>query len=520
MDRNVNNFQSFIASQFLPQHPQAAHLPAAHQYAPVQSSPIDLTRPIPAPQIPPYRTSVTPEPRRLDYYTPIENRVPSAPLPAYGAHARIPIIHITPENHHFGRTVDPKVNYSQAQKDAFDSAKGHEAPSSNNYQNKPLLTSLLMKKDDSKSSSSSSKRTAAVVNEKTEKRVEPEKKKTKDSQKSHQANIPLEEEKYKFYNKRQMILNNIPSPTMSSHLYNKHQEHAINRASAGSITDGDEIFEAIRVVVQKLFDDKLNSLVKEFQNSIINLAVANMKINLKATDDQIEQWMNSFCRNLLENSKRLYPVKDDENHTIADVSDSSTSDISENKSVRARKKQLFEKRSRRVSPSPSPSIEKIPKKKKKVGRPLLHKLHKMKEVIVREGRLWEPENLTTETHFLMGAKANKALGYGATRGRMYIKHPDIFKYCADSDDKVWLHQQKLMPATGGRAYLVLQEDVDRIVDMDEYKDLDKTDIRSLAAFSVPDWMISKMRFSMESAKSSNKRGRSKGVFHVPSPVTV
>lgn len=40
---------------------------------------------------------------------------------------------------------------------------------------------------------------------------------------------------------------------------------------------------------------------------------------------------------------------------------------------------------------------------------------------------WEPENLTTQTKFLMGAKANKALGYGATRGRMYIKHPDIFK---------------------------------------------------------------------------------------------
>lgn len=102
--------------------------------------------------------------------------------------------------------------------------------------------------------------------------------------------------------------------------------------SAGSITDGDEIFEAIRVVVQKLFDDKLNSLVKEFQSvsfskiihllklrhyyihnffskifqSIINLAVTNMKINLKATDGQIEQWMNSFFRNLLENVKKKY----------------------------------------------------------------------------------------------------------------------------------------------------------------------------------------------------------------------
>ena len=46
----------------------------------------------------------------------------------------------------------------------------------------------------------------------------------------------------------------------------------------------------------------------------------------------------------------------------------------------------------------------------------------------REGPLWDPERFDRPgMMFILGSRANKALGYGQTRGRLYIKHPEIFK---------------------------------------------------------------------------------------------
>ncbi len=45
----------------------------------------------------------------------------------------------------------------------------------------------------------------------------------------------------------------------------------------------------------------------------------------------------------------------------------------------------------------------------------------------REGPKWEPKRLNGDTLFILGSKANKALGFGQTRGRLYIKHPELFK---------------------------------------------------------------------------------------------
>ena len=45
----------------------------------------------------------------------------------------------------------------------------------------------------------------------------------------------------------------------------------------------------------------------------------------------------------------------------------------------------------------------------------------------RDGPKWDSSRLTEETLFILGSRANKALGYGQTRGRLYIKHPELFK---------------------------------------------------------------------------------------------
>ena len=42
------------------------------------------------------------------------------------------------------------------------------------------------------------------------------------------------------------------------------------------------------------------------------------------------------------------------------------------------------------------------------------------------------------------------MGFGQTRGRLYIKHPELFKYSGDQTDKEWLAKANLMATTGGK----------------------------------------------------------------------
>ena len=50
-----------------------------------------------------------------------------------------------------------------------------------------------------------------------------------------------------------------------------------------------------------------------------------------------------------------------------------------------------------------------------------------------------------------------------------MKHPDLFKYNGDQDDKTWLYEHHHMPATGGKSYLVILEDIKDLAESAEYK---------------------------------------------------
>ena len=51
----------------------------------------------------------------------------------------------------------------------------------------------------------------------------------------------------------------------------------------------------------------------------------------------------------------------------------------------------------------------------------------------------------------------------------YLESCCVLQYSGDQEDKVWLHEQKLMPATGGKAYMLLVEDIMDLSKSDEYK---------------------------------------------------
>jgi len=45
----------------------------------------------------------------------------------------------------------------------------------------------------------------------------------------------------------------------------------------------------------------------------------------------------------------------------------------------------------------------------------------------------------------------------------------VLQYGGDQDDKQWLHEKQHMPATGGRTYLLIADDIRDLVQTDEYR---------------------------------------------------
>nr|CAB3239355.1 deoxynucleotidyltransferase terminal-interacting protein 1-like [Phallusia mammillata] len=120
---------------------------------------------------------------------------------------------------------------------------------------------------------------------------------------------------------------------------------------------------------------------------------------------------------------------------------------------------------------------------------------------------WDPARLTTETEFVMGTKANRALGLGATRGRIYMKHPDLFKYAGDHEDKKWMVKHNCMAATGGKnTFIMIAEDVLHLFKT-EYKDSPGTLSEELQFFKLPDFVLRKMQASMINEKRLRLGGK-------------
>ncbi|KAJ0039361.1 hypothetical protein NL108_016893 [Boleophthalmus pectinirostris] len=116
---------------------------------------------------------------------------------------------------------------------------------------------------------------------------------------------------------------------------------------------------------------------------------------------------------------------------------------------------------------------------------------------------WDPNRLSDSSTFVLGSRANKALGMGGTRGRIYIKHADLFKYAADAKDKQWLAERHHMRATGGKmAYLLIEEDIQDLAQSDEYKDCPDVRMDEMKPFSVPVWMVEKMQRAMEAQRDA------------------
>ncbi|KAM9759292.1 deoxynucleotidyltransferase terminal-interacting protein 1-like isoform 2-T2 [Menidia menidia] len=217
-------------------------------------------------------------------------------------------------------------------------------------------------------------------------------------------------------------------------------------------------------------------------------AAGNVKENI-GEDVQTDQLIREACRNVLEHAKLLFPEGEQKKSG----------------------QELHMKRSRAADEDCSQRGSPLPKKRKNrpagaasSDRPASFPQLKPKaEPIKREGPKWEPSRLSAGSTFVLGSRANKALGMGGTRGRIYIKHADLFKYAADAKDKQWLAERHHMRATGGKmAYLLIEEDIQDLSHSDEYRECPEVRMDELKPFSVPPWMVEKMQRAMEAQRDS------------------
>lgn len=256
---------------------------------------------------------------------------------------------------------------------------------------------------------------------------------------------------------------------------------------AVSFTDPQVSMELLRAVLQPSFNDDIMAVFKKY-HKFFEKAAQNVKENVGG-DVPTDQLIRDACRNVLENAKQLFP---------------------EAEAKRAGPEGAI-KRCRPVdedcSQRGSPQLKKRKARPGGVGsdRPVGYSGVKPKpEPIKREGPKWDPSRLNENSTFVLGSRANKALGMGGTRGRIYIKHADLFKYAADVKDKQWLAERHHMRATGGKmAYLLIEEDIQEVAHSDDYRDCPELRMEEMKPFSVPPWMVEKMQKAMDLQRDAN-----------------
>ncbi|XP_077386237.1 deoxynucleotidyltransferase terminal-interacting protein 1-like [Festucalex cinctus] len=272
----------------------------------------------------------------------------------------------------------------------------------------------------------------------------------------------------------------------------KHRHvHRRGRRShmAVSYTDPQVSMDLLRAVLQPSFNDDIMAVFRKY-HKFFEKAAHNVKENV-GDEVHADQLVREACRNLLEQAKVLFP-ESELKKSSCDVSIKRSRVCEDNCSQRA--SPVLKKRKNRVSGGGAAD--------RSLNVSSAHVKAKC-EAVKKEGPKWEPSRLNESTTFVLGSRANKALGMGGTRGRIYIKHADLFKYAADTKDKQWLAERHHMRATGGKmAYLLIEEDVQDLAHGDDYKDCPDVKMDEMKPFSVPLWMVEKMQRAMEAQRDA------------------
>uniref|UniRef100_A0A8C4RBU1 Deoxynucleotidyltransferase terminal-interacting protein 1 n=1 Tax=Eptatretus burgeri TaxID=7764 RepID=A0A8C4RBU1_EPTBU len=236
-----------------------------------------------------------------------------------------------------------------------------------------------------------------------------------------------------------------------------------------SFTDPGVSMDLLRVVLQPYISADIKAVMDKYM-PLLQKASQNVRDNV-GNEVDAERLVREIGCSAIEHAKEMYQ----------EPSKSSTAQV---KASHKRFKQMNNDNSPLFSPSPAPK----PRRKRKQPAQVLPSDRKVpytsvskpksSDPVKREGPKWDPVRLVESITFVLGSRANKALGMGGTRGRLYVKHPNIFK-----------------------AYLLAEADIRELSESDDYRDSADLQMHEIRPFCVPSWMLEKMKVLMAAART-------------------
>ncbi|XP_075218145.1 deoxynucleotidyltransferase terminal-interacting protein 1 [Lycorma delicatula] len=285
------------------------------------------------------------------------------------------------------------------------------------------------------------------------------------------------------FNMRQVILNNLPNAQAGLRVAPRHLQPSHSRFRGRCVTNATKSLDILRQNLQAAINKEIDAVLKKYLERFFKPAVENIRGNLGA-GSVTEEHIREVCRTVLDEAKLIYSATS-LSRGSSPFSDSETGS-------------LIDCRFGRNNPN-SPLFRK--RKESDTDSEASHSLRRKK---VYKDR-WDPTRISKDTLFILGQRATKVLGLGHMRGRLFLKHPELFKYSGDQEDWDWLSNQKvnIIPFSQGNPYIMLFEDIKELAQSEEYRCSPNLVITELKGFEVPEFMLKKIRLYMEQVRSKS-----------------
>ncbi|XP_046680513.1 deoxynucleotidyltransferase terminal-interacting protein 1 [Homalodisca vitripennis] len=287
------------------------------------------------------------------------------------------------------------------------------------------------------------------------------------------------------FNMRQVILNNLSSGHRPSpHAMVRHSHLPFSRMRGRSVTNAAKSLDILRQNLQTSINKEIDAVLKKYLETFFRPAIDNVRTNLGAGSVS-EEHVREVCRAMLEEAKQMYcgPLS------------RGSSPFSDCETV-----SLIDCRLRRTH-TQSPLLRK--RKESDTDSETSQSALRKRSVRNNMDR-WDPSRLGKETLFILGSRANKVLGLGHVLGksRLFIKHPQLFKYCSDQQDQDWLASNKhtLVSVASNRVYIMLLDEIRELANSEEYRNSSNVLMHELKGFEAPEFMLKKIKSVMSQVK--------------------
>lgn len=239
-----------------------------------------------------------------------------------------------------------------------------------------------------------------------------------------------------------------------------HHKNVMNRAKIGCLTSTSKSLDILRACLQESLNQEIDHLMQRYLQQYFKPAIDNIRRN-NGEHSVSEYHVQAVFRQVLEEAKKMYYSPESTARiTTPTLTMNASGLVSKRKRLNsanrrenennfnvvnsrkqfAKRLSTSEMEKKKIKQNESREIRKAMLKKRKLGtgqavtrgRPPLGN-GKSKLIDLGEDN-WNKDRITAETRFVLGSKANRALGFGSARGRLYTKHTELFKYVGDSED--------------------------------------------------------------------------------------